>query len=80
MMHPTLYFEQLQVGLRLKSIDKLLVLGGGGRRGWKLDAAAVFKEGNYSSEMLSDICKPPSEVTPAELVPSHLGRPLLQLF
>lgn len=40
--------------------------------GSKLDGAAVFREGNYSSKMLSDICEP-SEVTPAEHVPSHLG-------
>lgn len=40
--------------------------------GSKPDGAAVFREGNYSSKMLSDICEP-SEVTPAEHVPSHLG-------
>lgn len=71
--------EQLQVGLRLTSIHKLLLSwGGGGERrrgrkmGSKLDGAAVFREGNYSSEMLSDI-RGPSEVTAAEHVPSHWG-------
>lgn len=32
----------------------------------------MFREGNYSSKMLSDICES-SAVTPAEHVPSHLG-------
>lgn len=40
--------------------------------GSKVDGAAVFREGNYSSKMLSDICES-SEVTPAEHVPPHLG-------
>lgn len=40
--------------------------------GSKLGRAAVFREGNYSSKMLSDICES-SEVTPAEHGPSHLG-------
>lgn len=61
------------MGLRLTSIRKLLLFWGGRAKkrgnGIKTGRAAVFRQGNYSSKTLSDICEP-SKVTPAEHVVS----------
>lgn len=70
-MHRTLdtaSTEQLQVGLRLTSNRKLRRW----KMGSKLDRAAAFRDGNYSSKMLSDI-RESCAVTAAEAEPPPLG-------